>query len=167
MRKNFIRQSFIIGYFLLIQFTAFSGSLLFGDLTMRFGSKNSLLITLIIWCGVVIAAFFTGWSGYPIKEYFIIGIVAGIVMGASQSVARGMQAEFTPKGREAEFFGFFAVSGRFASLFGPLTYGFVVAFTGSLRYGILSVILFFIIGIILLVGVDINEGKSAAQASLD
>ncbi len=162
-----MNQSLLISFFLLIQFTAFCGSLLFGRLTIGLGNKRTLLLTLFIWCAVVISAYFIGWSGSPVREYFVIGIAAGIVMGASQSLARGLQGEFTPKGREAEFFGFFAVSGRFASLFGPLTYGLVVALTGSLRAGILSLIFFFIIGIIILYGVDEEEGKRVAETALD
>lgn len=155
-------QGLLIGYFLLIQFTAFGGSLLFGRISSRFGNKSSLMATLVIWCGVVIAAYFIGWTGHPIKEYFVLGVVAGMVMGASQSLARALQGTFTPVGHEAEFFGFFAVSGRFASLFGPLTYGAVVAVTGSLRLAILTLVVFFLLGIVLLMWVNEEEGRRSA-----
>jgi len=157
----------LIGYFLLIQFTAFIGSLVFGRITLAIGNKTSLLLTLYIWCGIVIAAFFIGWTGHPVPEYYVLGIFAGIVMGASQSLARGLQGVFTPVGHEAEFFGFFAVSGRFASILGPLTYGVVVSITGSLRAGILALIGFFALGIILLSGVDEHEGRRAAETAMD
>lgn len=155
-------QGLLIGYFLLIQFTAFGGSLLFGRISSSLGNKRSLMTTLYIWCAVVVAAYFIGWTGHPIEEYFVLGIVAGMVMGASQSLARALQGTFTPVGYEAEFFGFFAVSGRFASLLGPLTYGAIVAFTGSLRLAILALALFFAIGILLLWWVDEEEGRQAA-----
>lgn len=157
-------QGLLIGYFLLIQFTAFGGSLLFGRLTVHTGLKNGLLITLVIWCGVVLAAYAVGWTGYPVTEYFVLGVIAGMVMGASQSLARALQGTFTPVGREAEFFGFFAVSGRFASVFGPLTYGAVVAITGSLRISILALAVFFIVGIALLLSVDEEEGRRVAES---
>ncbi len=160
-------QELLIGYFLLIQFTAFVGSFLFGRLTTVMGNKKSLLLSLYIWCLVVIAGFLIGWTGHPVREYFVMGIFAGMVLGASQSIARGMQATFTPQGYEAEFFGFFAICGRFASILGPLTYGLMIMITGSLRFGILALIIFFIIGIILLLGVDENEGRLAAETSLD
>lgn len=159
-------QGLLIGYFLLIQFTAFGGSLLFGRISASFGNKRSLLATLYIWCGVVVAAYFTGWTGHPVPEYFVLGVVAGMVMGASQSLARALQGTFTPVGYEAEFFGFFAVSGRFASLLGPLTYGAIVAITGSLRFAILALALFFGIGILLLMWVDEEEGARAAVEPL-
>ncbi len=162
-----MNQTLLIGYFLLIQFTAFFGSILFGRISSIFGNKNSLMATLFVWCGVVTAAFMIGWSGRPILEYFILGVVAGVVMGASQAIARAMQGTFTPSGKEAEFFGFFAVSGKFAAIFGPLTYGAVVAVTRSLRVAILTLILFFIVGIILLWRVNEREGLHAAQTEMD
>ncbi len=160
-------QSLLIGYFLLIQFTAFLGSLLFGRISSLLGNKSSLMVTLVIWCGVVLAAYFIGWSGHPIEEYFVLGVVAGMVMGASQSLARALQGTFTPVGHEAEFFGFFAVSGRFASILGPLTYGAVVAITGSLRQAILSLVVFFLLGIGLLAWVDEREGRRSATLEND
>jgi len=158
-------QGLLIGYFLLIQFTAFGGSLLFGRISLGMGTLRALRISLIVWCLVVIGAFFVGWTGFPIEEYFVLGIVAGMVMGASQSLARALQGTFTPVGQEAEFFGFFAVSGRFAAILGPLTYGAVVAITGSLRLAILTLILFFFTGLILLTRVDEDEGRQVAQAA--
>ncbi len=143
-------QGLLVAFFLLIQFTAFGGSLLFGRISTKIGVKPALMLSLGIWCLVVIDAFFIGWTGYPITEYFVLGVVAGLVMGASQMLARTMQGLFTPPEREAEFFGFFAVSGRFASVLGPLTFGVMVAITGSLRYAILSVIGFFLLGLLLL-----------------
>ncbi len=154
-------QSLLIVYFLMIQFTAFGGSLLFGRISGNLGVKQSLMITLMIWCVVLTGAFAVGWTGYPITEYFVLGVIAGLVMGASQSLARTMQALFTPPEREAEFFGFFAVSGRFASVLGPLTYGVVVAITGSLRWAILSVIIFFLAGMALLSTVRTPEAEYA------
>jgi MFS transporter, UMF1 family len=159
-------QGLLIAYFLLIQFTAFGGSIIFGKLTTKFGNKRALMSTLVIWCGVVTAAFFIGWTGKPLQEYFVIGILAGIVMGASQSIARAIQGTFTPKGHEAEFFGFFAISGRFAAIFGPLTYGIIVALTGSLKIAILSLIVFFLVGIAILAFVDEKEGLQNAELDL-
>jgi MFS transporter, UMF1 family len=143
-------QGMLVIYFLVIQFTAFGGSLLFGRISGKIGVKPALMTTLFVWCGVVTAAFAIGWTGYPITEYFVLGVVAGLVMGASQSLARTMQGLFTPPEREAEFYGFFAISGRFAAVLGPLTFGVIVAITGSLRWAILSVIVFFIAGLLLL-----------------
>ncbi len=157
----------LVVFFLMIQFTAFFGSMLFGRLTIIMGNKRALLLTLFIWCGVVVAAYVIGWTGYPIREYFVLGVVVGMVMGASQSVARGLLSTFVPKGHEAEFFSFFAIGGRLSTIFGPLVYGLIVWITGSLRVGIVSLIVFFIVGIILLVRVDEREGRQAAQTAVD
>ncbi len=152
-------QGLLVIYFLVIQFTAFGGSLLFGRISGRIGVKPALMTTLIVWCVVVTAAFAIGWTGFAITEYFVLGVVAGLVMGASQSLARTMQGLFTPPEREAEFYGFFAISGRFASVLGPLTFGMIVAITGSLRLAILSVIVFFVIGLVLLARVRMPAAR--------
>ncbi len=157
----------LVMFFLMIQFTAFFGSTLFGKLTEWMGNKWSLVLTLVIWCGVVVAAYFIGWSGHPIREYYALGVVVGMVMGASQSVARGLLSTFVPQGHEAEFFSFFAVGGKLSTIMGPLVYGLVVWVTGSLRVGIVSLVFFFVVGIILLVKVDERKGRHAAQTTLD
>jgi len=79
-------------------------------------------------------------------------------MGGSQTVSRAMQAAFTPRDHSAEFFGFYAVSGRFASILGPLVYGTAIMLTGGVKNGILSIGLFFLIGGVILWFVDEKEG---------
>lgn len=147
-----------IEYFLVIQATAFAGSLFFGYLSDKINNKKTILITLFIWSLVVIWAYFLGIFFKPIFEFWIIGILAGLVMGGSQAASRSLQASFTPKNNSAEFFGFFAVSGKFASVVGPFLYGLIILITGSLKNGIFSLIIFFIIGIILLLFVNEKEG---------
>jgi UMF1 family MFS transporter len=94
----------------------------------------------------------------PKAEYWILGILAAVVLGGSQAASRSLQGLFTPKANSAEFFGFFAVSGKFASVFGPLIYGLLIALTGSVRSGILSVLLFFILGMAILWTVSEKKG---------
>jgi len=89
-----------------------------------------------------------------------MGVLAGLVLGGSQAASRALQCLLTPVSHAAEFFGFFAISGRFASIFGPLSYGLLIYLTGSLRWGILSVAVFFIIGAIILLQVDEKAGMA-------
>jgi len=89
--------------------------------------------------------------------------LAGIVMGGSQAASRSLQGIFTPDANSAEFFGFFAVSGKFASVFGPLIYGILIAITGSVRSGILSVLFFFLVGMGILWTVDEKKGMEEKQ----
>ncbi len=150
----------IIFLFLFIQAVAFIGSIFFGYVGDRLGHKRTILCTLFIWMIAVIWAFFLGRIMEPRREFWIICFLAGLVLGGSQAASRALQCLLTPVLHAAEFFGFFAISGRFASIFGPLSYGLLIYLTGSLRWGILSVAVFFIIGAIILLKVDEKAGMT-------
>ncbi|MGZ3614693.1 MAG: MFS transporter, partial [Thermodesulfobacteriota bacterium] len=153
----------IILYFLMIQGIAFFGSLIFGFLADQIGNKRAVIISLGVWSFIVIWAFTLGIIWDPKTEYWILGALAAIVMGGSQAASRSLQGIFTPDANSAEFFGFFAVSGKFASVFGPLIYGILIAITGSVRSGILSVLFFFLVGMAILWTVDERKGMEERQ----
>lgn len=96
-------------------------------------------------------------------EFYFVGSLAGIAMGSSQSASRTMLAMLTPKVKMAEFFGFYAFSGKLAAIVGPLVYGEIKRITGSQRLSILSVLIFFVIGGIALQLVNENKGQLAAE----
>ncbi len=148
----------IILYFLMIQGIAFIGSLIFGYLADWIGNKKTVMISLIVWSFIVLWAFRLGIFWEPKTEYWILGVLAGLVMGGSQSASRSLQGIFTPEANSAEFFGFYAVSGKFASVFGPLIYGVLIALTGSVQSGVLSVLIFFVVGLSILCAVDEKRG---------
>jgi len=106
----------LIVFFLVVQGTAFVGSLVFGLLADGLGNKRTILLTLVVWILVVV------WA-------YVLGLFCA---------SRSLQGLFTPEANSAEFFGFYAVAGKFASIFGPLIYGLILSITGSLRKGILS-----------------------------
>ncbi len=153
----------IILFFLVIQGIAFFGSLVFGYLADAIGNKRTIMISLGIWSLIVVWAFQLGVFWDPKTEYWILGVLTGIVLGGSQAASRSLQGIFTPDANSAEFFGFFAVSGKFASIFGPLIYGILIAITGSVQSGILSVLLFFVVGGILLLTVNEKKGMEEKQ----
>jgi len=153
----------IILFFLMIQGIAFFGSILFGFLADAIGNKRAVMISLGIWSLIVVWAFTLGILWDPKTEYWILGVLAGLVMGGSQAASRSLQGIFTPDANSAEFYGFFAVSGKFASVFGPLIYGILVAITGNVQSGILSVLLFFIVGMTILWTVDEKKGMEEKQ----
>jgi UMF1 family MFS transporter len=153
----------IILFFLMIQGIAFFGSLIFGLLADAIGNKRTVMISLGIWSLVVIWAFRLGIVWDPKTEYWILGVLAALVMGGSQAASRSLQGIFTPDANSAEFFAFFGVSGKFASVFGPLIYGILIAITGSVQSGILSVLLFFIAGMALLWTVNEKKGMEEKQ----
>ena len=153
----------MILFFLMIQGIAFLGSLVFGCLADAIGNKRTVMISLGVWSLIVIWAFQLGIIWDPKTEYWILGVLVALVLGGSQAASRSLQGLFTPEANSAEFFGFFAVSGKFASVFGPLIYGILVAITGNVQSGILSVLLFFLAGMAILWTVDEKKGMEEKQ----
>ena len=153
----------IILFFLMIQGIAFLGSLLFGIIADAMGNKRAVMISLGIWSIIVVWAYRLGILWAPKTEYWILGVLTAIVLGGSQAASRSLQGILTPEANSAEFFGFFAVSGKFASVFGPLIYGILIAITGSVQSGILSVLVFFVVGMAILWTVNEKKGVEEKQ----
>jgi UMF1 family MFS transporter len=149
----------LIAFFLFIQATAFLGALFYGKLSDVLGYKKAISLSLLVWLLVVGWAFYLGFLGNPKREFWILGFLAGTVLGGSQSSSRALQAVLTPEGARAEFFGFFGVAGKFSAIFGPLLYGLILHFTRSLRWGILSLGVLFALGLLFLQKVDEQAGK--------
>ncbi len=140
----------VIQFFAIVQSSAISGSYVFGYLTDKFGPKKTIIITLCLWIIVTMGAF----VAYDVVTFYIVGLIAGIAMGSSQSASRALMGRLIPTGMEAEFYGFYALMGKFSSILGPLLFGAVSTITGNQRYAILSLLLFFLTGLILLSRVD-------------
>jgi len=140
---------------LMIQFVAFFGALVFGWLAGRFGARNALIGSLVIWSLVVIYAYgFLQTEG----EFWVLGAVIALVLGGSQALSRSLFAQMIPAGKEAEFFSIYEISERGTSWLGPFLFGFVNQMFGSLRPAILSLIFFFVVGLIgLTLFVDIQR----------
>jgi UMF1 family MFS transporter len=140
----------VITFFAIVQFTAISGAYVFGFLTDKIGVKMTINITLYLWIGVTLGAFFSNsvWS------FYLVGLTAGISMGSTQAASRAMMGRLIPEDMEAEFFGFYALTGKFSSILGPLLFGLSSTVTGSQRVGVLSILLFFVVGYFLFQRVD-------------
>jgi len=152
-RFGMTTQNMIV-YFILAQVSSIIGSAVFGYYTDRIGVKNVLSISLLIWIAVVIWAFFCKTA----FEYYFVGLLAGLAIGSSQSNSRTMLAMLTPGDKRAEFFGFYTLTGRLSSIIGPLVYGEIARKTGSQRWSILSLIVFFSIGFVILQSVRVTKG---------
>ena len=153
----------LILFFLMIQGIAFVGSMIFGVLADAIGNKRTVIVTLVIWSFIVLWAFQLGIVWDPKTEYWILGVLVATVLGGSQAASRSLQGLFTPDANSAEFFGFFAVSGKFASIFGPLIYGILIAITGSVQSGVLSVLIFFVVGMVILWTVNEKRGMEEKE----
>ncbi len=148
----------ILGCFLMIQFVAMPGALLFSKLATRFSTKSAVMVSLLLFTMITVYASIMDSA----VEFWGLGFAVAIVLGGSQALSRSLFASMIPKQRNAEFFGLYAISSKFASIFGPLTFAILINLTGSNRIAILALALFFIVGIVLLMGVDVEKGRAQA-----
>lgn len=147
-------QASLVQLVLMVQFVAFLGALAFGYLARVTGAKQAILISLVIWFGVVVYAYGLLQS---VGQFFILAAVIAIVLGGSQALSRSLFSQMIPKGREAEYFSLYEVSERGTSWLGPLLFGLSLQWTGSYRVAILSVAIFFAAGLILLPLVNVRR----------
>lgn len=152
-----LEQDTLIAVILMIQFVAFFGALFWGRLAKWIGAKQSIIVSLFIWAGVVIYAYGGLRGDTRVVQFFILGVFIALVMGGSQAISRSLFAQMIPKGKEAEFYSFYEVSERGTSWTGPLIFGLANQIFGSLRYGILSLIFYFIAGLIVLPFVNVRK----------
>jgi MFS transporter, UMF1 family len=154
-----VDQDTLIAVILMIQFVAFGGALFWGKLAKWIGAKQSIIVSLVIWSGVVIFAYGGMQGESRVTEFIILGALIAIVLGGSQAISRSLFAQMIPKGKEAEYYSFYEVSERGTSWTGPLIFGLANQIFGSLRYGILALIFYFIAGLIVLPLVNVNKAK--------
>jgi len=139
----------IIIFFAFVQTSAVLGSLVFGYITDHLGPKKTITLTLVLWIGISIGAFFV----QTVTVFYIVAMSAGVAMGSSQSSSRSMMALLTPREREAEFFGFYdGLCGKASAVVGPLLYGLIADLTNE-RFATLVIGLFFLSGLAILQGV--------------
>ena len=174
-----MEQDQLIIFVIVVQITNVIGAYGFGRAVDRFRGKPTLILSLLLMIGVIIAMYFT----QTMAGFFVVGAFAGIAMAGIQSVSRTMVAFFAPPGKSAEFFGLFAVAGRTSSFIGPTVYGFIAAEVAlylirqgdgdiiaeqmGQRYAILSIAVFLIIGLIVLLWVDEDKARAAALADAE
>lgn len=150
-------QTTLTAVILMIQFMAFFGALFWGKLAGWIGAKQSIIVSLVIWAGVVIYAYVGLYGDSATIQFFILGAFIALVMGGSQAISRSLFSQMIPEGKEAEFYSFYEVSERGTSWTGPLIFGLANQMFGSLRYGILSLIFYFIAGLIVLPFVNVQK----------
>ncbi|MEZ4517882.1 MAG: MFS transporter [Chloroflexota bacterium] len=144
---------------LMIQFIAFFGALGFGRVAQRIGAKRAIVISLVIWSALVIYAYaFLNNE----TQLFVMGVVLALVLGGSQALSRSLFSQMIPSDQEAKYFGFYEISERGTSWIGPLVFALAVQFTGSQRIALVSLIIFFVLGLILLLRVNVREAMLEA-----
>jgi UMF1 family MFS transporter len=144
-----LSQGTLLGVFLLTQFVAFPGALLFSRWAQAWNNQRVLLVTLFTWCLAILYAYRMRHDW----EFWMLGTAVGIVLGGSQALSRSLYSQLIPWEQRAEFFGLFAVGSKFASILGPFTFGVVRDVTGNSRTAILSTLVFFAVGMLVLAAV--------------
>jgi UMF1 family MFS transporter len=137
---------------LVTQLVGFPAALLFGWLGDRIGPRRGILIGLIVYAAITVYAYFLDTE----KEFFVLAIAVGLVQGGVQSLSRSLFGRLVPEGKNAEFFGFFNMMGKFATVLGPLLIAIVAGITHNERASIISLVLLFVIGGFLLWRVKIT-----------
>lgn len=144
---------------LITQFVGFPAAIAFGLIGERIGAKLGILIAIAVYIVVTIWAY---WME-NVSQFYTLAIVIGLVQGGVQSLSRSFYARIIPISKSAEFFGFYNMLGKFAAVLGPLLMGVVGLVTQDSRLSILSVVVLFVAGGLLLWFVDEEKGRKMAQ----
>lgn len=150
----------LIGTLLLVQFVAAPFAILFGKLSKILGIKKSITISLLVYTLIAIIGFFMTKEWH----FILLGLVVATVQGGSQALSRSLVGQLMPKSKSAEFYGFYSVSEKFNTVIGPILFSVINQLTGNSRLAIISLVIFFLAGIMLLSKVNIERGIKTAQA---
>ncbi|MFJ4846811.1 MULTISPECIES: MFS transporter [unclassified Streptomyces] len=153
-------QTTLIGAILLVQVLAVFGALLLGRLAARYGTHRTVLGSLVAWTITLAAGFFLP-AGRPVG-FFLLAAAIGMVLGGSQALSRSLFSHLVPRGKEAEYYSVYEVSDRGTSWLGPLLFGLTYQLSGSYRDAIISLVVFFAIGFVLLLRVPMRRAVAAA-----
>lgn len=158
-----IDQNAQIAAFVMVQFLGIPFAFAFGALGARIGTKRALFIALAVYTLATIIGFFMT----TVTQFFLLAAMVATVQGGAQALSRALFARLIPVNKASEFFGFYAVAERFATVLGPLVFTLSVVLTGSSRFAVLFIITFFAAGAALLALVDEEEGMRAAQGATE
>jgi UMF1 family MFS transporter len=149
----------LIGALILVQFVGVPFTFAFGQFATRVSSRQGIYICLVAYSMIAILGFFmsTAW------HFWALALSVASVQGGVQGLSRSLYASMIPAGRATEFFGFYSVSSKFAGIAGPLVFAVVGQSMGTSRWGILSLVVFFVIGGFLLTRVNVEAGRRLAR----
>ena len=148
----------IITAILMVQFIGFPAALGYNWFAKKIGTKNAVLVAIL---GYVVITFL-GYLMNDITHFYILAALIGLFQGGIQSLSRSLFTRLVPPNKEAEFFGFYNMLGKFAAVVGPILVGWITVISGNPRAGILSIVVLFIFGGLLLSRVDFKRGERIA-----
>jgi len=140
---------------LMVQFLAFAGALLLGAVARRIGARATVLASLVIWTALLVAAYVI--PARQVVPFVALAAGIGLVLGGSQALSRSLYSHLIPAGREAQYFALYEISDRGTSWLGPLLFGLAYQATASYRLAILSLVVFFVVGFVLLALVPLRR----------
>jgi UMF1 family MFS transporter len=153
-------QDVLITTILIVQFVAYLGGVLHGRLARRIGAKRTIMVSLSIWVVVIGLAFFVQ-AGQPLQFYALAAGI-GLVLGGTNALSRALFSQMIPLGKEAQYFSIYEVGERATSWLGPLVFAVMAQATGSYRYAIISLVIFFFVGLVLMAFVPVKRAIEAA-----
>ncbi|MFC9653498.1 MFS transporter [Streptomyces sp. NPDC056937] len=153
-------QTTLITAVLLVQILAVAGALGMGRMARSYGAKRTILGSLAVWTLILGAGYFLP-SGAP-AAFYALAAAIGLVLGGSQALSRSLFSHLVPSGKEAEYFSAYEMSDRGLSWLGPLVFGLAFQLTGSYRDAIISLVIFFVLGFVLLARVPVRRAIAAA-----
>ncbi|RSM88468.1 MFS transporter [Kibdelosporangium aridum] len=152
-------QQVLITTILIVQFVAYAGGLVHGLVARRIGAKRTILLSLGVWVLVIGAAYFVQ-AGQQLQFYAVAAGI-GLVLGGTNALARALFSQMIPPGKEAQYFSVYEVGERATSWLGPLLFAFMAQQTGSYRYAIISLVIFFAVGFVLMIFVPVKRAIEA------
>jgi UMF1 family MFS transporter len=154
-----IDDNAMIAALLVTQFIGIPFAFLFGMYAGKVGAKAAVFTGLGAYSFITILGYFM----HTAFEFFALAILVGMVQGGTQALSRSMFASMIPRHKSSEFFAFFSVFERYAGILGPAIFAWVVERSGTSRNAVLSVIVFFVLGAVLLTFVDVEKGRRAVR----
>ena len=149
-------ETTLIVAILIVQVIAIAGALTLGKLAYRFGAKKVILGSLVVWTLTVVIAFFLPKGSSTL--FYVLAALIGFVLGGSQALSRSLFSQMIPGGKEAEYYGVYEISERGTSWIGPIVFAVVNQITGSYRLALFALIIFFVVGGLLLLRVNVRRG---------
>ena len=144
---------------LMVQFVAFGGAIAFNWVAGWLGSRRTIMITLAVWMFAVVLIYF--WV-YSVTQFYVAAAIVALVMGGSQALSRSLFSFMIPKGQEAEYYSVYEISDKGTSWLGPLFFGAALSLTHNFRIAIVSLIVFFALGLALLAKVNVRQAALEA-----
>ncbi|HEX2130954.1 MAG TPA: MFS transporter [Actinophytocola sp.] len=152
-------QTVLIATILIVQFVAFVGGVLHGLVARRFGAKRTIMMSLAVWLVVIGAAYFVQ-RGQAL-QFYLLAAGIGLVLGGTNALSRSLFSQLVPQGKEAQYFSIYEIGERATSWMGPLLFAAVAGATGSYRPAIISLVIFFAVGLVLMFFVPVRRAIRA------